>query len=365
MVDTPRLGLNSNFLTGYVLPSTEPPAPSILFPPNFDKQQAYFFNPARTNPFPALGSTTPIDQAQSTDQTNTGATQVGSGIIDDAKDKFSDYKRRIVEFFGGRKQFEPKSLATLEHLGDKKVTGIEVCREPIQKYIQVVATLLTAGKIDEARKKYGYADLYHLWAYITLEGGYHVIYEKEQTIHVKQVSNNKQHEAAMYVPLPPNFNMTLYEMIEKSRKALGENYFHYTSEQYNCQQNVHSLLKESGLLSDPLRKFINQDIYSVYKEAGAEGLKKATHFITTAADKAAILVGHGEGGSDRIPLKDISNKPPRYTGDIRIQNYVRNHVYQGYLTMDAELASLYLNRPQGWERQFLTRVRDIGEEDQL
>ena len=70
--------------------------------------------------------------------------------------------------------FKPHFSAQVNRIVDKYgdwniVNYFYMCREPVVKAIQSFLNLLTLGKINREKKKYGYDDFMHLWAVVELQ----------------------------------------------------------------------------------------------------------------------------------------------------------------------------------------------------
>lgn len=232
--------------------------------------------------------------------------QNGEGFVDDVKDGIKTGISRVSQFFTGRNKLSPQAQATLDKYADNIVKSILVCREPVQKFIDVFMQLLSAGEIKRAQKKYGYDDLYHLFTFVTLDNGAKLIIEKQQTVIIKAVSSNEKHQKSMNVDMK-NTTPSLFQLINNTRIKMGSHFLHYTANQYNCQDFVHSLLSSNGLMTEELRLFINQNIDELLKYAPVA--KYAALGATDLKDRIDVLRGHGKNidKANNITKKKMPN----------------------------------------------------------
>mgnify|MGYP001110798082 CR=1 FL=1 len=231
---------------------------------------------------------------------------VGEGFFSDFKDKVVGIAKKIIpqkvqEYFKPDLTNYPRSAGSvLSTYGMQRVTQVVVFRQPIQKALGLVINAITAGKMDELMKKYGFEKFYHLGACLKLLSGKSVIVEKNERVAIRlgDVPSN----AETYSVTPGD--VSLYQLVENARKLMGdERFFGYTAialpgrPQNNCQNFQIGLLEGSGLLTNDAKAFILQDIEQLAKEL-PEVSKQVVSGITDAAATVGKIIGTGrQGGS--------------------------------------------------------------------
>ena len=99
--------------------------------------------------------------------------------INKVKDKITDVKDKIVKFFQPRlDSYNNKTRKNLEKYGNIPISSIDVMREPISSYINTFLNGITFGGWDDAKKKVGYDDMFHLGMVVTLDTGVKIKVEK-------------------------------------------------------------------------------------------------------------------------------------------------------------------------------------------
>lgn len=153
----------------------------------------------------------------------------------------------------------PKSFRdTLEKNKDKKITKIQICREPISRAVNIFANLVSAGTYEEEAKKVGPDGFFHLYSIISLDDGTNLLHEFNERP-VLQNNNKTISEKAECRSISGN-DILLSDFVEKSIKKMGEDkYIDYDPILNNCQDHLLASLQANGLATEELTKFIKQD----------------------------------------------------------------------------------------------------------
>ena len=148
----------------------------------------------------------------------------------------------------------------LKQHGEETVTSIKVGRTPIASAVRLGFDILTAGKFEEAHKKLGVDNFFHL--YLIINDKY--LLEKNETVNERPWSHHDKEEI---LNISDGINKTIDEMI-KTASAGDEKSFwlEYNALTNNCQQWVTRMLKRNGLLTSTASKWINQDMQALLKE---------------------------------------------------------------------------------------------------
>lgn len=184
---------------------------------------------------------------------------------------------------------------TLKKYGNVRIAWLTIRRYPIPSAFQK-ALEYVAGKLN-------FDKLFHLSLIATLEDGTMIIMEKNEVVNI---SDNFYHNVpdSEYFPvdLKQKYNMTIYEIAENARKAMGDKaYFDYEAFGNNCQVYIRSLLKYSGLLTKLNEDFLYQNLTQILSKT-PKWAQKLAKFATTSAAVINKLTG---GAKDDIFVDDL------------------------------------------------------------
>lgn len=191
----------------------------------------------------------------------------------------------------------------LTQYGFNGITKIYICREPIEKGVELFLDVVTLGKYSNSKNQLHYDQIFHLYLMILLSNGMWLLLEKNETVVLKPSDKTKVDDFEhMGVFIEPN-RITLNEFINNAIQIMGNNeFFIYDGLTSNCQKFVSDVLMSNGLWNIKYDLFVNQSINESLKEV--KGLKYAMRKITDVANIASRLVG----GSDDVFLIDSNRK---------------------------------------------------------
>lgn len=188
---------------------------------------------------------------------------------------------RILSSIPVAYQLNSKVQAALTATDNDPVKAITVYRVPLQTYVDIGLSALTAGAWDKAAKDHGYDQIFHLYLIITLQSGAQYIVEKNEIINVAlalpEQINISDTNYKLDVPFDASKRrITIRSMLNNCLIIQGKNRFYtYNFQTNNCQVFVRDCLKGSGLLTPDLEKFIIQDISAIAKDVGEDKLALA------------------------------------------------------------------------------------------
>jgi hypothetical protein len=226
----------------------------------------------------------------------------------------------IRQLIFGIDQFNPTIKKQLLILGNKKIINIQICRKPIQQYINTVLNVLSFGQFEENLKNSDYDKLFHLFLYITLEPGQKIVLEKNERINL-QVKMNKIDNETEFININnlPN-NLTLNILLDNCKNQMGEtNFFKYSAHSYNCQNFVLNILSSNNLLNEEYKKFIYQDTEQLFNNLG---------YLKILSDKITDL------GASMNVIKE--------GGRVKNNNYIIQSILFNKEKYDVNKASLWL-----------------------
>lgn len=186
-------------------------------------------------------------------------------------------------FFRDPGKLSPKIRALLSKVGDEKITSIKMFRKPI--------SLSAFAKFVGVLKNTPYDQLFHLG--MIINGKY--LLDKQEVIHFEPstLPTGKDVES---MDISINKDITINELLEKTRKRMGDsNFTSYSSRRNNCQDFLLNILDANGLNSPEYRKFIKQDLETVFNNLPTYAEKIADFFTETS--RVVERIQEGEGSS--------------------------------------------------------------------
>lgn len=200
----------------------------------------------------------------------------GDGIGDFFKGIYNKGKALVSNVVN---RFKPKlddftnqSKATLAKYGDWRIIGIYIQRKPIMGILDKFFNILSFGKFEELKKKYGYDKLFHLQLGLMLAKNGQtkkITVEKNETIDITEESKSgvEPGSQVQIVPIQQNRAVNLTQMIDGTRKRYGDyTFFSYDPFSNNCQYFIRYLLETLGMYGEREKSFLFQDMVEFKKE---------------------------------------------------------------------------------------------------
>lgn len=186
----------------------------------------------------------------------------GSGIFSSIKSGIGKVIKRVKDVVttGIRRDYPPSVRKFLLEQGNSKITSMMVRRDPIGAPLNTVLNLISLGKWNELRTKYGYDKLFHLGLEFTIASSKYVI-EKNEVINIAPAKATTK-DTQTY-PIKLNGTTTLNTLLPKAQKAMGDKYFTYSAFENNCQDFILAILRSNGLGDSGSTAFIKQDLQKV------------------------------------------------------------------------------------------------------
>jgi hypothetical protein len=186
----------------------------------------------------------------------------GSGIFSSIKSGIGKVIKRVKDVVttGIRSDYPPSVRKFLLEQGNSKITSMMVRRDPIGAPLNTVLNLISLGKWNELRTKYGYDKLFHLGLEFTIASSKYVI-EKNEVINIAPAKATTK-DTQTY-PIKLNGTTTLNTLLPKAQKAMGDKYFTYSAFENNCQDFILAILRSNGLGDSGSTAFIKQDLQKV------------------------------------------------------------------------------------------------------
>ena len=168
--------------------------------------------------------------------------------------------------------------------GSEAITSVKVGRVPINSAVRLGFDILTAGKFEEAHKKLGVDNFFHL--YLIINDKY--VIEKNETVNERAWSPGTKGEEIETVSGP--INKTIDELIQTASKGDEKSFWlDYNPLTNNCQQFVTRVLRTNGILTTSVSKWVNQDMEKLLEELPHDTSEKAKELTDVASYINRIL----------------------------------------------------------------------------
>ena len=146
----------------------------------------------------------------------------------------------------------PNAQRAIDVSKNIRIIRIEVQRAPIAKALNAVLQLISAGQWNKAKDSVGVDTLFHLCLHIN--GSFQ--FEKEARVGFKSPIDKRIDGETMSVPIV--HSLTIGELVENAKRAMGVKFYTYDAFSNNCQDFVLGVLAASNLLTPQLHDFIKQ-----------------------------------------------------------------------------------------------------------
>jgi hypothetical protein len=191
----------------------------------------------------------------------------------------------------GRNDYQPKARQILQEYGRKKITAMEVRREPLPLALNVAMNIATLGEIA---KNNPYDDLFHLSIVVKLDDGNYVLMEKNEVITLELNPLTRDKTESREVNLQGK-HISLHDLLNNTQSRMGDSYFIYSARNNNCQDFIANVLVANGLDTPELIDFVKQDTIKVFGDMTR--FRKFSNTLTDIAGRINVLrEGYGENG---------------------------------------------------------------------
>jgi hypothetical protein len=183
----------------------------------------------------------------------------------------------------------PKFRKLLSEVGNEKITKLTLWRQPIS-----VNSILKFLKLNKS-----YDDLFHLAVNIN---------EKYNLDKQSVLTFERGKPKGETLEIPVNKDITIDELIQKTKKRMGNNAYSSYSVRNNCQQFLLNVLSANGLMTTDARKFIEQDVEKILEDLPAYSEVVANFFTKAQAVADRLLEGEGKSKMYNYQLHEAKCK---------------------------------------------------------
>jgi hypothetical protein len=211
----------------------------------------------------------------------------------------SDYTKAIIY---GRNDYPPKVrniLRTTQHIYIKSIT---IKRSPVPALITGALSVFSLGKFGK-RVERAYDELFHLYLVITLYNNEKYLLEKNEVINMERNPKNRDNEETQEITTPIPNNLSINEMLEKTKNNIGNNkFFGYSARDNNCQDFLINILKSNNFGNENNYNFIKQNTKQLFDNMPV--LRKLSNTITDLG-AAVNVITTGKGVTEIHNYSDI------------------------------------------------------------
>lgn len=204
----------------------------------------------------------------------------GGGLFDflksagkKVKDLASNVGQRIKGVVLGRNDYPPAERTLIDKYGNMPIKSICLYREPLEKSVNTLTNVLSAGQMGQLKKKYSFDEMYHLFMVITVQESQDklvpILIEKNEVINIHEYPNVNPNAQKLDLHLSPKFNYTFKQFLDNGQRVMGSRYFTYDPFDNNCQVFIASLISANPPLEQDnpnAQKFIMQDVQGLKTE---------------------------------------------------------------------------------------------------
>jgi hypothetical protein len=221
----------------------------------------------------------------------------GGSIFSKVKDLVQKGISKVKEFFSPRlDNFNNVSTRVLKTYGDVPVSDILIYRTPIPSMLNTALNLVSFGKWNELRSKYGFDKLFHLSLVFRLSNGKMIIVEKNEVVNINDTYTTKP-DTEVFQVTGYSGGKTLYDFINGARQKVNNDklFFGYDAFTNNCQFFIRYILEAAGLYSEAAKNFLFQDISKI-----VEGLSPTTKAIAKGITDLGAVVSKISGKGKKV-----------------------------------------------------------------
>lgn len=189
--------------------------------------------------------------------------------------------------FGNYDSYPASSQTVLNKYGNEIISSIVLHRNPLSKTITSLMSGWTAGETDRRISQQPKDQLFHIGMWVTLTNGKTIKIEKNASINLQEnPTKPKEEQTSQNVPKPNN--LTFGDMLEKTRKQVGnKKFFSYSSKNNNCGNFIEMILKANNLNTSATHEYIGQNTKEILD--GFPKMRKLMNSITDLGGRIDTL----------------------------------------------------------------------------
>ena len=230
------------------------------------------------------------------------------------KTKFTDKLENAYNYtVHGKYDYPAQMKAVLRSYGNNQVRQIIINRQPLSFFTNMLLQLGSGGTFFQKLKDSPYDKLFNLRSILVLDNGKRIQFDKTQSVRMVMFSGDMNKDGAESMEVSNVPNLTLNQIVENTRKLMGDDkFFIYSANKNNCQDFLSSMLRANVSNADSYIGFVKQDTEFVFKNNSF--FRKLAHSATDLGRATDYITGNGIMSIDtnkptsNVELEDLSKK---------------------------------------------------------
>ena len=162
------------------------------------------------------------------------------------------------------KSFNPHVKSIVDKYGDEVITGMTIFRVPLSAFLNIAINAISLGQFNKAKGSNGYDAFFHLGLNLTMSSGVKLTLEKTEVVHMETHHTSDKNMEVMTIANVPN--ATLKELLNNTKKLMGNKFFTYSASSNNCQYFIRDVLLSNGIMIQLILNLSNR-IPKIYLKA--------------------------------------------------------------------------------------------------
>ena len=240
---------------------------------------------------------------------NSAKNAVSNGVSD-IQDKVSTFANKVIN----PSQAYPPCLTQIKNeLGDEKITGLVLRRNPVSSLITGAMNAVSLGSFAKKMGRQSYDKLFHLSMLVETGKGKFVLEKIERVNATKTISNPEGLETLAVCNIPSSLSVN--ELIDNTQKKMGNNFLPYNANGNNCQNFILNVLQANNLNTPAYEKFVKQDTAALF--ANDPFLAKVSKKLTDVGASLNVVQHGGELKSHDNYMSEFSYLLPQAEQQVR------------------------------------------------
>jgi len=214
---------------------------------------------------------------------------------------------------------------------DNIITKIYIFRKPINNILKQSLNILSFGKFIKNLNNSPYDDIFHLYMVVNLDDNSNILIEKNERINIKYLNNieylNLIHNK--YVQKLDILNIEnkikFIDLLNNTFITMGNHYFHYTSNEWNCQNFIFNILMSNypKILKNDINiyQFIYQNPSFFFQKLNY--LIKINNTITNIGSKLDLIIKGSGINNNNINKVIINDTKYKYNSNKNKKKFIK------------------------------------------
>lgn len=154
----------------------------------------------------------------------------------------------------------PAVRRLLKSIGGEVVQSIKLVRTPLTRITKFLLNVASLGQLNEKMKDADIDELFHLRMIINDK------YSLEKNEVIRLYKSNKIESGAQVLPVNVSGQVSIQEMLDKTKQRMGDSYGSYNAVQNNCGDFLFNVLSANGWITQEATNFTKQRTAELFKK---------------------------------------------------------------------------------------------------